>query len=150
MLDLAISEAKKLAKVFEGFSQKPYLCPAGIWTIGFGTTRYPNGKQVTKDDPPISREEAEVFLEQELIRQAKISVLYCPVLAQHPYKLAAIIDFCYNLGPGRLKYSTLRRKVNEQDWSGAKAELMKWVYAGGKKLNGLVSRRVAEAKLFDL
>jgi lysozyme len=62
-------------------------------------------------------------------------------------RLNAIVDFTYNLGVGRLQTSTLKRKINEQDWVGAKEELLKWSKAGGKVLPGLLIRRQAEALL---
>lgn len=62
-------------------------------------------------------------------------------------KLNAIVDFCYNLGVGRLQTSTLRRKINEQDWAAAKDELKKWNKGGGKVLAGLDKRRKAECQL---
>ena len=74
---------------------------------------------------------------------------YCPTLSNHRQKLGAIADFCYNLGVGRLQASTLRRKINEQDWPSAICELRKWVYASGKKLNGLILRREAEIAHFS-
>jgi lysozyme len=64
-----------------------------------------------------------------------------------PGKLAAIVDFAYNLGVGRLQASTLRRMINQQRWDAACDELRKWVMAGGKKLPGLVLRREAEVQL---
>jgi lysozyme len=63
-------------------------------------------------------------------------------------KLGAIADFCFNLGIGRLQTSTLRRRINQQDWPAAASELQRWVYAGGRKLRGLVLRREAEAAYF--
>jgi len=62
-------------------------------------------------------------------------------------RLAAIVDFTFNLGAGRLQTSTLRRRINQQDWSGAAQELQRWVYGGGKVLPGLVARRRAGAAL---
>ena len=73
-------------------------------------------------------------------------VRYCPVLATEPEgRLAAIVDFTFNLGAGRLQTSTLRRRVNQRDWASAATELRRWVYGGGKVLPGLVTRREAEA-----
>lgn len=143
----AIQVACNIARVFEGFRSSPYLCPAGVWTIGYGTTRYPDGRKVGKDDEPITRDYAEELLVWEMGRCADGAVRYCPVLVDFPSAWGAIADFCYNLGIGRLQYSTLRRKINVRDWDGAKEELMKWVYGGGRKLPGLVRRRMAEAAL---
>jgi lysozyme len=73
------------------------------------------------------------------------TLLYCPVLAtESADRLAAIVDFTFNLGAGRLQTSTLRRRVNQRDWSGAASELRRWVYGGGKLPPGLVARREAE------
>ena len=70
---------------------------------------------------------------------------YCPVLAMEPDgRLAAIVDFTFNLGAGRLQASTLRRRVNLRDWPAAGQELRRWVYGGGRVLAGLVTRRQAE------
>jgi lysozyme len=72
----------------------------------------------------------------------------CPVLVTDPEgRLAAIVDFTFNLGTGRLQTSTLRRRVNQRDWAGAAQELRRWVYGGGKVLPGLVARREAEISL---
>jgi lysozyme len=68
------------------------------------------------------------------------------VLATEPEgRLAAIVDFTFNLGAGRLQTSTLRRRVNQRDWIAAATELRRWIYGGGKVLPGLVARRAAEA-----
>ena len=73
---------------------------------------------------------------------------YCPALASEPEgRLAAIADFTFNLGAGRLQASTLRRRVNQKDWSAAALELRRWVYGGGRVLPGLVARREAECRL---
>jgi lysozyme len=143
VIDLTI--AIDLCKRFEGFRSKPYLCPAGVPTIGYGSTYYPGGKKVSMDDAPISNEEAEKLLMHELSETYLPEVLrLCPVLAQHPRRLNTIVDFCYNLGAGNLQRSTLRRRINAQDWQGAEDELKKWVKAGGVVLPGLVKRREAE------
>ena len=108
---------------------------------------YPNGKKVTLQDPPITLQEAESLLLWELKQSQTATLRYCPVLCDDPPRQAAIIDFTYNLGPGRLQASTLRRRINQQDWLEAKRELMKWVRAGGRVLPGLVKRRAIEASL---
>lgn len=147
-MDLSI--ATKLCKQFEGFRSKPYLCPAGIPTIGYGSTYYADGTKVTLQDSPITEEDAAELLEHELEQTYLPSVLkYCPGLETDNDKLNAIVDFCYNLGAERLKTSTLRTKINAQDWPGAVIELNKWTRGGGKILPGLVKRRQAEAALFS-
>jgi lysozyme len=143
VIDLTI--AIDLCKRFEGFRSKPYLCPAGVPTIGYGSTYYSGGKKVSMTDAPISNEDAEKLLKHELNETYLPEVLrLCPVLKQHPNKLNSIVDFCYNLGAGNLQRSTLRRRINAQDWQGAEDELRKWVKAGGIVLPGLVARREAE------
>ena len=137
-----------LAKRFEGFHRVarqdphrayPYICPAGFWTIGYGHL-------CAQTHPPMSMEEAEEILATDLQVALKATLRYCPVLATEPeHRLAAIVDFTFNLGAGRLQMSTLRRRVNQQDWEGAKRELGKWVYGGGRVLPGLVLRRQAES-----
>ena len=146
--------AAELCRRFEGFSAKPYLCPAGVWTIGYGSTYYANGDKVTKDDPNIDREYAERLLMHELVHTyAPGAIRQCPILLTVAIKdkdwgkLNAIVDFCYNLGVGRLQTSTLKRKINQQDWDGAIEQLKLWVRGGGKVLRGLVIRRAAEAAL---
>ena len=140
--------AADLCKHFEGFSSKPYMCPANVATIGYGSTYYADGRKVTLQDPPMSEPEASELLLKELHHTYLPGTLkYCPVLATDEKKLNAIVDFCYNLGVGRLQTSTLRRKINEQDWEAAKDELKKWNKGGGKVLAGLDKRRKAECQL---
>ena len=142
--------AVDLAKQFEGFHRvpkvdpgraHPYICPAGFWTIGFGHL-------CDADHPPISVVEAEVYLAHDLQTALAAALRSCPVLATEPEgRLAAIVDFTFNLGGGRLQTSTLRRRINLRDWHGATQELSRWIYGGGKVLPGLVARREAEVIL---
>ena len=147
-MDFDLSIAVSLCQRFEGFRGSPYLCPAGIPTIGFGSTQYTNGKRVTLQDPPMTRAEAQALLEYELRHTYLPGALrHCPGLITDPRRLNALVDFCYNLGVGKLQTSTLKKKVNEQNWEAAKVELMKWCKGGGKVLPGLLKRRQAEADL---
>lgn len=140
--------AASLCRQFEGFRSKPYLCPAGIPTIGYGSTYYSNGQKVTLNDHPMSQEDANDLLMAELQHTYLPGALRnCPILATDERKCNAVVDFCYNLGIGRLQTSTLKRKINAQDWEGAKEELMKWSKGGGKVLPGLLKRRQAECNL---
>ena len=142
--------AIELAKRFEGFHRvprtdpcraHPYICPAGYWTIGYGHLCDPK-------HPPITGTEAEVYLARDLQTALAATLRYCPVLGtESEVRLAAIVDFTFNLGPGRLQTSTLRRRVNQRDWTAAASELRRWVYGGGKVLTGLVARREAERVL---
>ena len=145
--------AVDLAKRFEGFHRvrksdpwraHPYVCPAGFWTIGYGHLCDPT-------HPPISVAEGEAYLARDLVTALDATLRYCPVLATEPEgRLAAIVDFTFNLGAGRLQASTLRRRINQRDWSGTSQELSRWVYGGGKVLPGLVLRREAESTLLVL
>lgn len=142
--------AAALCKQFEGFRSKPYLCPAGVATIGYGSTYYGNGTKVSLSDAPISEPEASNLLLNELRHTYLPGVLRnCPILATDEKKCNAIVDFCYNLGVGRLQTSTLKRKVNAQDWEGAKEQLMLWTKGGGRVLPGLLKRRTAECLLLN-
>jgi len=143
----AIEIAATIAKQFEGFKARPYKCPALVWTIGYGTTRYPNGKKVQPTDSPVTIPEAEIYLYDELRRSQTAAIKYCPILISSDNRLAAITDFVYNLGAGRLQTSTLRRKINQGDWDAAKVELMRWARGGGRVLPGLVKRRKVEVAL---
>ena len=141
-----------LAKRFEGFHRvpradpgraHPYVCPAGYWTIGYGHL-------CDSKHPPITEAEAESYLATDLMTALNATLRYCPVLATEPEgRLAAIVDFTFNLGAGRLQTSTLRRRVNQRDWSAAEQELRRWVYGGGRVLPGLVARRFAEVEILD-
>jgi lysozyme len=142
--------AAELCKRFEGFRSKPYLCPANVATIGYGSTYYANGTKVTLNDPLMSEKEAHVLLMAELEHTYLPGVLRnCPILATDVKKCNAIVDFVYNLGIGRLQTSTLKRKINAQEWEQAKEQLMLWTKGGGKVLPGLLKRRQAECSLLN-
>jgi len=143
----ALSIASDLCKRFEGWSSKPYICPAGVWTIGYGSTCGLDGKPVTRDHRAITREEGDDLLYRDLTKFLIGTLKLCPALVSGDQRLAAITDFSYNLGLGRLKASTLRKRINNQDWEGAKRELLKWVRGGGAILPGLVKRRREEADM---
>lgn len=149
-LDFAVA----LCKFFEGLYLKPYLCPAGVATIGYGSTYYEDGTRVTLQDTPITPERAEALLLWELSKVSAPAVIrLCPELfawsvANGTWRpFCAIADFTFNLGAGRLQTSTLRRKLRALDWDGAKEQLALWVRGGGRVLPGLVKRRAAEAAL---
>lgn len=138
-----------LCKQYEGFHRVkagdprawPYLCPAGYWTIGYGHL-------CDQAHPPITEETAEIYLKEDLLKAYRATVKYCPVLLRWPEtKLAAIVDFTFNLGAGRLQTSTLRRRVNQMEWESAASELRRWVRGGGRVLPGLVRRREDEISL---
>ena len=132
-----------LIRKFEGLRLKPYRCPAGVPTIGYGHT----GPDVRMDMPPISEPVAEAMMQQDADVFTRAAGNLSPVLWFDEDKHAAIADFCFNLGTTRYKASTLKRRVDSGDWDGAAEELRKWVWGGGRKLPGLVARRAAEAAL---
>ena len=140
--------AAALCKQFEGYRGKPYLCPAGVATIGYGSTYYADGRKVALTDAPMSEPDAAALLLQELHHTYLPGVLrQCPILLTDERKCNAIVDFVYNLGLGRLQTSTLKRKINQQDWDAAQEQLMLWTKGGGRVLPGLVKRRDAESAL---
>lgn len=146
MADQPLITAEALIRHFEGFSALPYLCPAGKPTIGYGFTRYASGRRVTMKDLPMPRELADEYL-GEVIRRETCEVLRrCPRVA-NPKRLAALVDFAYNFGGPNLETSTLRTRVNADDWPGACAQLARWVYSSGKVTSGLIRRRQAEIDL---
>lgn len=139
--------AADLCRRFEGFRSQPYLCPAGVPTIGYGSTHYADGRRVTLADKPISREAADRLLMLELERTYLKAVrAFCPG-ADTPERVAALLDWTYNLGAGNLRASTLRRKVNAGEWDQVPAQLRRWNKGGGRVLPGLVARREAEIGL---
>ena len=129
---------KKITE-FEGFSNTAYRCPAGKWTCGIGHTL---GVTATTT---CTRKEAEQWLKEDLAPvEAYVNTIE-QVRTQGQYD--ALVDFAYNLGLGNLKSSTLLRKIKEGAPTGdIQEQFRRWVYAGGKKLKGLVRRREWEAQ----
>jgi len=144
---LAVQVAAALARRFEGLFLLPYLCPAGVPSIGYGATYYEDGRRVTLTDPTITRERAEALLVW-MVRTIYLPAVLrlCPAI-DTPERLAALIDFAFNLGAGNLAASTLRKRVNASRWAEVPAEIRKWNRGGGRVLRGLVLRREAEAAL---
>ena len=136
-----------LLERFEGFRPRPYLCPAGVPTIGFGSTRYLDGSPIRLTDPPIDVTHARILVREQVKAEYLAGVIkLCPEV-DGPGQLAALVDFAYNLGVGALRSSTLRRRVNASEWDTVPAEFRKWVRGGGRVLPGLVKRREAEVGL---
>ena len=134
-------EGFELIRRYEGLRLEAYMCPAGVWTIGYGHT-----KGVYKG-MRISKEEAEMFLRQdvELIELQVVNT----VGKLSDCKIAALVSFAYNVGVAAFRRSTLCRKVKaNSDDASIRAEFGKWVYAGSKKLPGLVKRRAEEAEMY--
>jgi len=137
-------EGLNLIKRFEGFSQTVYFCPAGYPTIGYG--------HVVKNDEDFSASideaQAEDLLRQD-VHVAEKAVLRLINVPLTDGQFDALVSFTYNLGSGALQRSTLRRKVNRKEHSEVPEQFMRWVWAGGRKLKGLVKRRLYEKKLYS-
>ena len=142
-----IEIAAALSRRFEGCYLSPYLCPAGVPTIGYGATFYPDGRAVTLKDMPITREYADFMLIWMIKNIYMPAVFKLCQKIDTPERAAALIDFAFNLGVGRLKSSTLRKRVNSEQWVQVPTELRKWNKGGGKVLRGLTLRREAECQL---
>jgi lysozyme len=150
------AEALDLIKSFEGYHRalgdgtgqvKPYLCPANVPTIGYGTTRCPDGRKVQLGDAPIDRDTAGAYIAHDL-RQDETAFDRLTTVRLQELSRGALVSFLYNCGSGAYRGSTLRKCVNEGAWSDVPRELAKWRMGGGVVLAGLVRRRAAEADLF--
>ncbi|WP_044034749.1 lysozyme, partial [Microcystis aeruginosa] len=139
-----------LIKKWEGCKLTAYKCPAGVWTIGIGTTCYPDGRRVREGDK-ITDQQAEGFLVNECEEKAK-AVDELVNVDLHQNQFDALVSFAYNVGIGAFKESTLRRKLNEKDYEGAANEFKRWNKAtvNGVQvvLDGLTNRRKDEEALF--
>lgn len=148
------AEAMDLIKRFEGCLKRiadgryqPYLCPANVPTVGWGTTRYPDGRRVALKDMPITLGQADAYLAHEVAaNEADCGRLTTARL--HPFSRGALVSFIYNCGSGAYRGSTLRKRVNDGAWSDVPRELAKWRMGGGRVLAGLVRRRADEGALF--
>lgn len=144
--------AVELVKKWEGLHKVgkdgliyPYVCPAGYWTIGYGSTRDFAGNSVTSTTGPYTEAQCEELMLRELERCVRYALFMSPILQWNMDRLSAISSFIFNLGPGRYKASTLRKRINEQNYDEARKEIVRWVYAGGRRLAGLYARRKEEA-----
>lgn len=146
---MAVHVAAALCRRFEGCYLQPYLCPAGVPTIGYGATYYEDGRAVMLLDPPITRGRAQALLLWMVRTRYLPAVLrLCPGI-DSPARLAAIIDWTFNLGSGALRASTLRRRINASRWGDVPAEIRKWDKAGGRRLKGLTRRREVEVAVLE-
>jgi len=131
-----------LIRQAEGLRLRAYKCPAGVWTIGYGTTAG------VKEGLVITKERAEELLREDVKRfEDQVMRLVKVRLTQGQFD--ALVSFIYNLGAGNLSNSTLLRLLNAGDYKGAAAQFDRWTKAGGKELAGLVKRRAAERALFE-
>lgn len=132
-----------LIKRFEGFSSTIYICPAGYKTIGYGHLVRPYESFDT-----ITELQAEALLRKD-VESAERAVLRLIKVPLTNGQFDALVSFTFNLGSGALQRSTLRRKVNRQHHQEVPEQLMRWVWAGGRKLNGLIRRRSAESIFYS-
>jgi lysozyme len=147
-----------MIKHHEGVRQKPYKCPAKLWTVGVGHVLYPEQGKLkidqrdgfalkTEDFRTFSMDEVDAILRADLDRFERGVEKFCPVpLTQGQFD--ALVSFSFNVGLGTLQRSTLRQKVLRGDMEGASEELLKYCMAGGKVLRGLLNRRKDEQAVF--
>lgn len=131
-----------LIRAFEGFSAVPYRCPAGVWTVGYGHVLAPHEARET-----ITQAQAQALLAADVRRSEwSVAALVKVPLAQAQFD--ALVSFTFNVGSGAFERSTLRRVVNRQAHGEVPDQLMRWVYAAGRKMPGLLRRRAAESALY--
>ena len=134
-------DAYELIKQFEGLRLEAYLCPAGIWTIGYGHT------SGVSPNSFITIQEADEYLHRDVesvemqLNKLNLSLSQC--------QWDAIVSFVFNVGIGNFKASTLLAKIRiNPDDNSIMDEFLRWVYANGKVIRGLQKRRLAEMKLY--
>jgi lysozyme len=137
-----VLKAMPVTAHFEGFRAKPYICPAGYPTVGYGH------RAPSLDSPSVTREEAKRLLLDDLEDSWSSALVHCPALATSGvHRGAAIVDFVFNFGSEKLRTSTLRKAVNAEDWAWAARENRRWIHAKDEEtgkmvvLPGLVRRR---------
>jgi lysozyme len=130
-----------LIKHFEGCELKAYICPANVWTIGYGHTKG------VLDGDVITETQAHEMLVEEL-KEYESYILNAVEVDLNQNQFDAMVSWVYNLGSGNLNSSTLLKVLNSGDYAGVPEQIMRWNKAGGKVLAGLTKRRQAEANLF--
>lgn len=152
-------EGIDLIKSFEGCHNQPYLCPAKLWTVGYGHVLYPEQARLKADErasyklkPEHNRvwdaDEIDALLAEDLHRFEAGVLRLCPAAADSDRHFSALVSFAFNVGLGNLQASTLRMKYNRGDFEGAADEFLKWRKSNGVVLAGLERRRKAERYLF--
>lgn len=137
-IDLISSYEKTLLEAYDD--------GVGVWTIGTGTTVYPNGQKVKKGDT-CTPTQAKTYFAHDLNRfEASVNNLVKVPISQNQFD--ALVSLTYNIGESAFKKSTLLAKLNKGDFTGAADQFLVWNKGGGKVLNGLVRRRAAERALF--
>ena len=158
--DRGLEIIKKYESLHDGdltqIGLQPKMCPAGVWTEGYGHAIYYKGKQLRgienkKLAYQLSKIKTEAEADSLLMKDVDIVELQVlkyvdiPLYQEH---LDALISFCYNIGEGNFRKSTLLKKLNSGDYRGASEEFKKWNRGGGRILPGLTKRRETERELF--
>ena len=137
-----------IIKKYEGFSGKPYLCPAGIPTIGYGSTYYPDGHNVKLTDANITEAKATEIV-MGILNKYEVAVNRYAQKPINQNQFDALVSFTYNLGMENLRTSTLMKKLNiNPNDPTIKDEFLKWTRSNGVVLAGLKKRRAEEAQLY--
>lgn len=131
---------------FEGKRLVAYDDGVGIWTIGFGTTIYPNGIRVKKGDT-CTEAQAKAYMQNDL-KKFEHAVNDAVNIPLNQNQFDALVSLTYNIGAAAFSKSTLVKKLNAGDIRGAADQFDVWVNAGGKRMQGLVNRRSKEKLLF--
>lgn len=161
-------QGEALMHKYEGFRNRPYLCPAHIWTIGYGHVLYQDQirlpvirkegyEGLIRKEYPLNERDNRVWSKEEInqlfrddVRNFERGVLrLVPTVSGRQGSFDALVSFAYNAGLGNLQRSQIRMKALRCDWDGAAEAFMQWTKGGGKVLPGLVKRRQAEKALFS-
>lgn len=165
---MKLSEAgANLMHQYEGYRNKPYLCPAHIWTIGYGHVLYQEQIRLpmvrkegytgmirseyplrAEDNRVWSKDEIKKLFEEDVANFERGVLRLAPTLSGRQGAFDACVSFAFNAGLGNFQRSTIRIKANRQEWENAAEAFMQWTKGGGKELPGLVKRRKAEKALF--
>jgi lysozyme len=165
---MKLSEAgANLMHQYEGYRNKPYLCPAHIWTIGYGHVLYQEQIRLpmvrkegytgmirseyplrAEDNRVWSKDETNKLFEDDVANFERGVLRLAPTVLGRQGAFDACVSFAFNAGLGNFQRSTIRMKTNRQDWEGAAEAFMQWTKGGGRELAGLVKRRKAEKALF--
>jgi lysozyme len=165
---MKLSEAgANLMHQYEGYRNKPYLCPAHIWTIGYGHVLYQEQIRLpmvrkegytgmirseyplrAEDNRVWSKDEIKKLFEDDVTNFERGVLRLAPTLSGRQGAFDACVSFSFNAGLGNFQRSTIRMKANRQEWENAAEAFMQWTKGGGKELPGLVKRRKAEKALF--
>ena len=142
----ALAPLVELVTHFEGFHSRAYKCPAGVWTIGYGSTRWGDGSAVKRNEQ-ITEVQAQGLM-RERLRECLAAVDRMVKVRLAAHERDALASMAFNIGEGALSRSTLVRVLNEGDRLAVPSEMLRWNKAGGARLAGLLRRRMAEALMW--